>query len=94
MIIPLKIKGEWVEVETAGDLTPPRLTPEQVAARFQVEVCTVLDWGTKGDIRRIKIGRTVRFSREAILAAEANPSKRLSKVMKRLKRDGTPVTDF
>ncbi len=55
---------------TRADLMKPR----EVAELLDVPVSTVLEWGRKGTLPRVKLGRHVRFLRAhveaAILAAD------------------------
>jgi excisionase family DNA binding protein len=45
------------------------MEPREVAQLLDVPVSTVLDWGRRGVLPRVKLGRHVRFLREDIEAA-------------------------
>ena len=47
---------------------PPALTAKQVAQVLQIPVKTVYDLGVRGELPRVKIGRTVRFPKKQIEA--------------------------
>jgi len=47
---------------------PPALTAKQVAQVLQIPVKTVYDLGVRGELLRVKIGRTVRFPKKQIEA--------------------------
>ena len=42
------------------------LTPEEIAARFKVSKQDVYKWVQRGQIRHLRIGRSVRITREAL----------------------------
>jgi excisionase family DNA binding protein len=58
-----------------GTPTPLGLTredlmkPREVAQLLDVPVSTVLDWGRRGVLPRVKLGRHVRFIRQEVEAA-------------------------
>ena len=44
------------------------MTPEDVASLFKVTPKTIYKWAKNNEIPHIRLGRTVRFNREAIKA--------------------------
>jgi excisionase family DNA binding protein len=49
---------------------PPFFTPKQLAERWNLCELTLRRWHREGRIRRLNLGRSVRFSREEVLRVE------------------------
>jgi hypothetical protein len=56
-------------VNTALPTEQPRVRAKVIADRYNVTERCVLQWGDSGKIPRIKIGKTVRFDFNAVVAA-------------------------